>query len=256
MVTDVPAGPAADAGIKAGDVITSFAGGPVKDTRDLVRRVADAPVGNAVDVMVLRDGKPVTLQVTLGRRELADADGTGQPGGNDQPGAPGQVLGMTLAPLTPELAARLQVPEGTPGPRWRRARGLRCRQRQEPRRPVPSGQGRWCLRARVRVRSRERGSSPGRGSVRRAPARRRRQAAPPQAGQPGRRMRCEPFMILSAERGCPVTMRPAPCQRPDRHLCVERRAPVQGAENKAGNASDCPVPRPSLSDRRSYCRRR
>ena len=115
MVTDVPAGPAADAGIKAGDVITSFAGGPVKDTRDLVRRVADAPVGNAVDVMVLRDGKPVTLQVTLGRRELADADGTGQPGGNDQPGAPGQVLGMTLAPLTPELAARLQVPEGAAG---------------------------------------------------------------------------------------------------------------------------------------------
>ena len=115
MVTDVPAGPAADAGIKAGDVITAFAGGPVKDTRDLVRRVADAPVGNAVDVMVLRDGKPVTLQVTLGRRELADADGTGQPGGNDQPGAPGQVLGMTLAPLTPELAARLQVPEGAAG---------------------------------------------------------------------------------------------------------------------------------------------
>ncbi|SDL07460.1 serine protease Do [Paracoccus chinensis] len=115
MVTDVPAGPAADAGIQAGDVITAFAGGPVKDTRDLVRRVADAPVGNAVDVTVLRDGKPVTLKVTLGRRELADAEGTGQQNGSGQPGAPGQVLGMTLAPLTPELATRLQVPEGTSG---------------------------------------------------------------------------------------------------------------------------------------------
>ena len=118
MVTDVPAGPAADAGMKAGDIITAFAGGEVKDTRDLVRRVADAPVGEAVDVTVLRDGKPETLKVTLGRRELADADGTGAGTGQDgtQGGAPsGQVLGMTLAPLTPELAARLQVPEGTKG---------------------------------------------------------------------------------------------------------------------------------------------
>ena len=38
MVTDVPAGPAADAGMKTGDVITRFAGGDVADTRDLVRR--------------------------------------------------------------------------------------------------------------------------------------------------------------------------------------------------------------------------
>jgi len=116
MVTDVPAGPAADAGIQAGDVITSFAGGQVEDTRDLVRRVAAAPVGEAVDVTVMRDGKPVTLQVTLGRRELADAEGTGQtPDGSGPSASPSQVLGMTLAPLTPELAARLQVPEGTAG---------------------------------------------------------------------------------------------------------------------------------------------
>lgn len=116
MVTDVPAGPAADAGMQAGDVITSFAGGQVEDTRDLVRRVAAAPVGEAVDVTVMREGKPVTLQVTLGRRELADADGTGQqPGGNGSDASPSQVLGMTLSPLTPELAARLQVPEGTTG---------------------------------------------------------------------------------------------------------------------------------------------
>ena len=117
LVTDVPAGPAADAGMQSGDVITSFAGGEVKDTRDLVRRVADAPVGEAVDVSVLRDGKPVTLKVTLGRRELADADGTGTGApGSDQGGASsGQVLGMTLAPLTPEIAAQMQLPEGAQG---------------------------------------------------------------------------------------------------------------------------------------------
>ncbi len=116
MVTDVPAGPALEAGIEAGDVITSFAGNPVTDTRDLVRRVADAPVGEAVDVTVLRSGEPVTLQVTLGRRELADADGSGAPRG-DRPseGASSELLGMTLVPMTPELAARLQLPETARG---------------------------------------------------------------------------------------------------------------------------------------------
>lgn len=107
MVTDVPTGPAADAGMKAGDVIVSFDGGEVKDPRDLVRRVADAPVGEAVKVTVIRDGKPVDLQVTLGRRELAEgkaasADGKGEAG--DTP-----ALGMTVVPLTPELAAQLGV---------------------------------------------------------------------------------------------------------------------------------------------------
>lgn len=117
MVTDVPAGPAADAGMKAGDVITRFAGGDVADTRDLVRRVADAPVGEAVDVTVLRDGKPVDLKITLGRRELADADGTGvTPDGKaPQEQVSNVVLGLTLMPVTPELAARLRLPEGSRG---------------------------------------------------------------------------------------------------------------------------------------------
>lgn len=116
MVTDVPAGPAAEAGIQAGDVITSFAGNPVTDTRDLVRRVADAPVGEAVDVTVLRGGESVTLQVTLGRRELADADGSGAPQGEQTPeGASSELLGMSLVPMTPELAARLQLPETARG---------------------------------------------------------------------------------------------------------------------------------------------
>ena len=107
MVTDVPAGPAADAGMKAGDVITSFAGGEVKDPRELVRRVADAPVGEAVDVVVQRDGKPVDLKVTLGRRELAEGTGTGSVDSASKSAS--DLMGMTVAPLTPEIAAELGV---------------------------------------------------------------------------------------------------------------------------------------------------
>ena len=117
MVTDVPAGPAADAGVQAGDVITRFAGGEVADTRDLVRRVADAPVGEAVDVTVQRAGKPVDLKITLGRRELADADerGEGEERGDPQSQQGDAVLGMTLSRLTPDLAARLRLPENSKG---------------------------------------------------------------------------------------------------------------------------------------------
>jgi serine protease Do len=43
LVTDVPEGPAQEAGIVAGDVITRFDDQPVSDAGDLTRRVADAP---------------------------------------------------------------------------------------------------------------------------------------------------------------------------------------------------------------------
>ena len=45
LVTDVPEGPALDAGLKAGDVILDFGGEPIEDTRELVRVVADTEVG-------------------------------------------------------------------------------------------------------------------------------------------------------------------------------------------------------------------
>ncbi|SMO51492.1 DegQ family serine endoprotease [Paracoccus laeviglucosivorans] len=112
MVTDVPEGPALDAGMKAGDVITSFAGGEVKDPRDLVRRVADAPVGEAVDVTVQRDGKPVDLKITLGRRELAEGGGAQVGKGNgEQSGSEStsELLGMSVVPMTPEIAGELGV---------------------------------------------------------------------------------------------------------------------------------------------------
>ncbi len=108
MVTDVPTGPALDAGMKAGDVITKFDGGEVKDMRELVRRVGDAPVGEKVDVTVLREGNPLDLQVTLGRRELAEG-GNSSTTVDSATNTASDLLGMTVAPLTPEIAAELGV---------------------------------------------------------------------------------------------------------------------------------------------------
>lgn len=107
LITDVPEGPARDAGMLAGDVVQTFDGKPVDDTRDLVNRVADAPIGEAVEVVVLRDGKQETLKVTLGRREDAEATSTPVAAAPAPEAAEAVVLGMTLTPLTAELAAEL-----------------------------------------------------------------------------------------------------------------------------------------------------
>ncbi len=115
LVTDVPEGPAMDAGVKAGDIITSFDGVEVGDTRELVRRVADTEVGKAVELVVLRDGKSEVLTITLGRREQAEA--AAEPDKKPEQAAPVQkeVLGMKLSALTEELRGQLNIPKGTDG---------------------------------------------------------------------------------------------------------------------------------------------
>jgi len=58
--------PAAQAGVKAGDVILKLAGKALRDGRDLRRALADAGPGEEVTLTVQRDGKPLDLTVKLG----------------------------------------------------------------------------------------------------------------------------------------------------------------------------------------------
>ena len=74
LVSGVPEGPGADAGIQSGDVIISFDGVEVEDTRGLVTAVGNADVGKVVRVIIFRDGKTKTIKVTLGRREAAEKE--------------------------------------------------------------------------------------------------------------------------------------------------------------------------------------
>ena len=115
LITDVPDGPAKDAGLLAGDVITSFFGAAVADTRELVRRVADAPIGEAVPVIVQRDGKTETLSIKLGRREEAEAEPV--PAATPAPEVPAnaEILGLTVAPVNSEIITKLGLPVGSEG---------------------------------------------------------------------------------------------------------------------------------------------
>lgn len=114
IVAGVPEGPAKDAGVLQGDVILTFDGVDVEDTRGLVRQVGNTEVGKTVRVVVFREGKTVTLKITLGRREEAEAIPAAQPAEAD-PTEPQDMLGMTLSAITPELAAELKLPKGAKG---------------------------------------------------------------------------------------------------------------------------------------------
>jgi serine protease Do len=115
LVTDVPDGPAKDAGIQSGDVITRFGGAEVSDAGDLTRRVADSPIGEAVPVIVLREGRTETLAVTLGRRE--DAEAKTMPASTPAPEGPKELetLGLTLAPLDDDMRSRLGLDPSVEG---------------------------------------------------------------------------------------------------------------------------------------------
>ena len=114
LVTDVPEGPAKEAGILQGDVILNFDGVEVADTRGLVRQVGNTTVGKAVRVTVFRDGKTVTVKVTLGRREEAEAIPAVQPQ-QAAPDEPREMLGMTLSPVTDKLAEELNLAPNAQG---------------------------------------------------------------------------------------------------------------------------------------------
>jgi serine protease Do len=117
LITDVPEGPAKDAGLLAGDVITTFNGKTIADVRDLTRTVADSPIGEAVPVVVLREGSEMTIDVTLGRRETAEgeAEAEGEPGAVPEAPVQSEVLGMTLKPIDGPTAEELGLPVGSEG---------------------------------------------------------------------------------------------------------------------------------------------
>ena len=71
--------PAGQAGVRHGDIITRVDGREVKTTRDLINYVASKGPGATVELDVLRNGKPMDIEVRLGERpENGEGGGRGQ----------------------------------------------------------------------------------------------------------------------------------------------------------------------------------
>ena len=66
--------PGQKGGLKDGDVILSLDGQPVKNVREMLKKVARIPVGRKVPVVVIRDGKQAALNVEIGERP-SDVEG-------------------------------------------------------------------------------------------------------------------------------------------------------------------------------------
>jgi S1-C subfamily serine protease len=68
VVSVTPGSAAADAGLRAGDVITGVAGDDIATSEDLGEAIAGHAVGDRVELEVLRNGSPIRLEATLGAR--------------------------------------------------------------------------------------------------------------------------------------------------------------------------------------------
>jgi serine protease Do len=107
-------GPAAKAGIQNGDVVLTFDGKPVADSRALPRLVADASIGKTVNIEVLRKGQhksiPISIQKLPDEGKPSAVSKTPAKPGATAPKPPATVnLGMNLAPLSAESRRRFHL---------------------------------------------------------------------------------------------------------------------------------------------------
>jgi len=78
LVSQVVEGsPAARAGIKAGDVISSINGQPVTNATELRNAIGVSRVGDKLDLEYIREGKAHTTTAVIGDRDSAGAEGSG-----------------------------------------------------------------------------------------------------------------------------------------------------------------------------------
>lgn len=115
-----PGGPADRSGLRYGDVVVAMNGQPILTSSELTRRVGQARAGDTLRLEVLRDGRRQTVNVRSGTRpsqaELQAGRGGEEGAGAPAPAPVGKVVaGLTVAPITPALRQRYEIPAGVNG---------------------------------------------------------------------------------------------------------------------------------------------
>lgn len=106
-----PGSPAAKAGLERGDVLRQLNGQKIANGGALQVAVSEMQPGGSIDLGILRNGKPMTLHVTVGEfhkpgTEEADNGGAGQNKGK---------LGLAVDNLTPDVRQQFNVPANVKG---------------------------------------------------------------------------------------------------------------------------------------------
>jgi serine protease Do len=110
--------PAAKAGLKPGDIITAIAGQPIKDGKTLQLTVAGLPLQKPTDVAIVRDGKVMTVAVTI-EEQPKNLGGSRVPAPRQPQSAPKAMsldkIGIAITDLTPNATEDLGYRQGTKG---------------------------------------------------------------------------------------------------------------------------------------------
>ena len=125
-----PGQAAAAAGLRAGDVVVRVDGKDVTRDQTLSFIVANVQPGKRIPIELVRNGRRMTVTATVGRRpseeELArqtfdadpqdqGADDFNRPPQRQGQGLSEQALGLSVLPLSAQIARQLGMPEGTQG---------------------------------------------------------------------------------------------------------------------------------------------
>ena len=111
VVTQVEAGsPGAKAGLKVGDVITQMNGKKVTDAGQLQMEVGEMTPGTGIALQVMRDGKSISMPITLEGMDNSDRETKVADASNDKPR-----WGVGIGDLTPDVREQLRVPDDLHG---------------------------------------------------------------------------------------------------------------------------------------------
>jgi serine protease Do len=120
LVANVSEGsPAADAGLQEGDVITQFGDKIIEEARDLLRAVTDTPVGSTVEVDVIGEDGPRSIEIDIAQldetenqleREVQEEQSADEGAALDF-----EAFGMRMTTLTPEIRDEEGIDESVEG---------------------------------------------------------------------------------------------------------------------------------------------
>ncbi|MCC7519287.1 MAG: trypsin-like peptidase domain-containing protein [Verrucomicrobiae bacterium] len=100
-------GPAYHSGLRPADIVTAIDGTPVATARELQKQVLDRQIGQVIRLSVVREGKPITIEVKTGLQPAAAPTAARQA----PPPSGALTYGMILQPVTKEVADQYSLSE-------------------------------------------------------------------------------------------------------------------------------------------------